>query len=55
MTDEDLVTALRADRADNYEVDVACYKRLRRLAAECGRDGEIADALLDLVRRLLQL
>lgn len=55
MTDEELIKQLGMDRDDNYEIDCACYKRLRRLAADCGKDGEIADALLDLVRRLLGL
>jgi hypothetical protein len=55
MTDKELIAELRKDRDDNYAIDEACYKRLRRLAADYGKDGEIADSLLDVVRRLLEL
>jgi hypothetical protein len=55
MTDKELIEALRQDREDNYAIDEACYKRLRRLAADYGKDGEIASQLLDLARRLLDL
>ncbi len=55
MTDEELINALKEDRDDNAAIDEACYKRLRRLAADCGRDGVIADSLLDVVRKLLEL
>jgi hypothetical protein len=55
MTDKELIEALRQDREDNYAIDEACYKRLRRLAADYGKDGKIADDLLDVVRRLLDL
>jgi hypothetical protein len=55
MTDKELINALSEDRDDNYAVDEACYKRLRRLASDYGKEGEIADSLLDVVRRLLDL
>ena len=55
MTDKELIEALKQDREDNRAVDEACYKRLRRLAADYGKDGKIADDLLDVVRRLLDL
>ncbi len=55
MTDKELIEALKQDREDNYAIDEACYKRLKRLAADYGKDGEIAIQLLDLARRLLDL
>lgn len=55
MTDKELIDALKEDRDDNYAIDKACYKRLRRLAADCGRDGVMANSLLDVVRKLLDL
>jgi hypothetical protein len=55
MTDKELIEELKKDRDDNYAIDEACYKRLRRLAADYGKDGKIADDLLDVVRRLLDL
>lgn len=55
MTDKELVDELKKDRDDNRAIDEACYTRLRRLAADYGKGGEIADSLLDVVRRLLDL
>jgi hypothetical protein len=55
MTDKELIVELTKDREDNYAVDEACYKRLRRLASDYGKEGQIADSLLDIVRRLLDL
>jgi hypothetical protein len=55
MTDKELIEELLKDRDDNSAVDEACYKRLRRLAADYGKDGKIADTLLDVVRRLLDM
>jgi hypothetical protein len=55
MTDKELIEELKKDRDDNHAIDEACYKRLRRLAADYGKDGKIADELLDVVRRLLNL
>lgn len=54
MTDKELIEALKERDAD-HAIDEACYKRLRRLAADYGKDGKIADELLDVVRRLLNL
>lgn len=55
LNDNDLISELLKDRDDNNAVDGACYKRLRRLAADYGKDGDIASSLLDVVRRLLDL
>lgn len=55
MTDQQLIEELLKDRSDNSAVDEACYKRLRRLAADYGDNGKIAAALLDVVRRLLDM
>jgi len=55
MTDKELIEALKQDREDNYAIDEACYKRLRRLAADYGKNGDIASQLLDIARRLLDL
>jgi hypothetical protein len=55
MSDNDLINALRQDREDNNAIDEACLKRLRRRAADEGKEGEIADSLLDVVRRILDM
>ena len=55
MTDKELIEALKQDREDNYAIDEACYKRLRRLAADYGKNGDIASQLLDIARLLLDL
>lgn len=55
MNDNELIKELLKDRDDNNLIDEACYKRLRRLAADYGKDGAIADSLLDIVRRLLDI
>lgn len=55
MTDKELIEELKKDREDSYAIDEACYKRLRRLAADYGKEGEIAGDLLDIARRLLEL
>jgi hypothetical protein len=53
--DKELLDELRKDREDSVAVDEACLLRLRRLARDYGKDGEIAESLLDVVRRLLDL
>lgn len=55
MTDKELIEALKQDHEDNYAIDEACYKRLRRLAADYGKNGDMASQLLDIARRLLDL
>lgn len=55
MTDDDLIKELLKDRYDNNSVDEACIKRLRHLAHDYGKDGQIADSLLDIIRRLLDI
>jgi hypothetical protein len=55
MDDKELINELLKDRHDNEAIDNACLKRLRMVAKDYGKDGEIADSLLDVVRRLLDL
>lgn len=55
MTDNELINALSEDRDDNNAIDEACIKRLRRLANDYGKEGKIADRLLDIVRSLLDI
>ena len=55
MTDKELIEELKKDRDDNCAIDEACLQKLRRVAADYGKNGEIADDLLDVVRRLLDL
>lgn len=55
MTDKELIEELFKDRQDDSAIDAACYRRLRRLAADYGKDGKIADTLLDVVRQLLDI
>lgn len=53
MSDEDLITELKKDREDNFAIDEACIKRLKKTAREYGKDGIIASDLLDIVSKIL--
>ena len=55
MTDKELIVELNKDREDNQAVDRACVLRLRALAGEYGRDGQIAAQLIDVVQDLLEI
>lgn len=53
MTDEELIAELKKDRNDNAAVDDACFDRLKRAAKDYGKDGDIANELLNIVSRIL--
>ena len=55
MTEKELIEAIKNAPASSFEVDEACYKRIRRIADNYGENGEIAKELLIIVRRLLEI
>ena len=56
MTSEELINELKKNDEDDISaVDLACYERLRRVAKDFGKEGEIADQLLVIVKRLLDM
>ena len=55
MTDQEIIKGLKEDRDGNWEIDLACIERLRKYANQCGENGEIADELLNVICRLLDL
>jgi hypothetical protein len=53
--DKEAFKKLIAEANDEWEIDIASIGWLMKLSRDHGRDGEIAAALLDQVRKLLDI
>ena len=51
--DKELRIELEKDRKDNFAVDEACIKRLKKTAKLYGREGIVAADLLDIISKIL--
>lgn len=56
MREDELIAAILTTtdpQIDQFQIDLACIQRLKHVCVEHGREGDIAIAMLDMVKFVL--